>query len=53
MLGLVFHFQVQRDQYSKDYIEFKDSDAELLILSFVNPLPAAVLPDMLLVKKVT
>ncbi|PRQ52253.1 putative UDP-glucose flavonoid 3-O-glucosyltransferase 3 [Rosa chinensis] len=51
-LGLMLHVQALRDQEGKDCTEFKDSDAELLIPSFVNPLPAAkVLPGRLFVKE--
>ncbi|KAL6144142.1 hypothetical protein ACLB2K_054837 [Fragaria x ananassa] len=49
-LGLMFHLQEMRDQYNKDCTEFKDSDAELIIPSFFNPLPAKVLPGRILVK---
>lgn len=40
-LGLMFHLQALRDEQNKDCTEFKDSDAELVVPSFVNPLPAA------------
>ncbi|KAM5580180.1 putative UDP-glucose flavonoid 3-O-glucosyltransferase 3 [Rosa sericea] len=51
-LGLMFHLQALRDQDGKDCTEFKNSDAELLISSFVNPLPVAkVLPGRVFVKE--
>ncbi|KAK9924228.1 hypothetical protein M0R45_032609 [Rubus argutus] len=53
-LGLMFHLQALRDHDGKykDCTEFKDSDAELLTPSFVNPLPAAkVIPGRLLGKE--
>ncbi|XP_050383967.1 UDP-glucose flavonoid 3-O-glucosyltransferase 6-like [Argentina anserina] len=50
-LGLVFHLQSLRDEQNKDCTEFKDSDAELVVPSFINPLPAAkVLPAVILEK---
>ncbi|CAL9013331.1 unnamed protein product [Prunus brigantina] len=48
-LGLMFHLQTLHDEQNKDCIEFNDSDAELVVPSFVNPLPAeSVLPGMFL-----
>nr|WIF29793.1 UGT4 [Chrysanthemum indicum] len=51
MLGLMFDLQAKRDEEGHDVTELKDSDLELSIPSFVNPLPAKVLPDVLLDKK--
>nr|Q2V6K0.1 RecName: Full=UDP-glucose flavonoid 3-O-glucosyltransferase 6; AltName: Full=Flavonol 3-O-glucosyltransferase 6; Short=FaGT6 [Fragaria x ananassa]ABB92748.1 UDP-glucose glucosyltransferase [Fragaria x ananassa] len=51
-LGLMFHLQALRDEENKDCTEFKDSDAELVVSSFVNPLPAArVLPSVVFEKE--
>ncbi|XP_021826589.1 UDP-glycosyltransferase 71A16-like [Prunus avium] len=48
-LGLMFHLQTLHDEQNKDCTEFKDSDAELVVPSFVNPLPAgSVLPGVFL-----
>ncbi|KAM5551003.1 UDP-glucose flavonoid 3-O-glucosyltransferase 6 [Rosa sericea] len=51
-LGLMFHLQALRDEENKDCTEFKNSDAELVVPSFVNPLPAArVLPGVVFDKE--
>ncbi|XP_050383968.1 UDP-glucose flavonoid 3-O-glucosyltransferase 6-like [Argentina anserina] len=51
-LGLMFHLQTLRDDHNQNCIEFKDSTAELVIPSFIHPLPAAkVLPGILFEKE--
>ncbi|XP_058208740.1 anthocyanidin 3-O-glucosyltransferase 2-like [Rhododendron vialii] len=47
VLGLMFHLEA----LSRDITEFKDSDTELEIQGFVNPVPAKVLPSMLVDKQ--
>ncbi|KAI5677943.1 hypothetical protein M9H77_08893 [Catharanthus roseus] len=49
-LGLTLHLQNLRDEFSKDITEFKDSDVQLSVPTFVNPVPAKVLPSILLDK---
>ncbi|XP_008229637.1 PREDICTED: putative UDP-glucose flavonoid 3-O-glucosyltransferase 3 [Prunus mume] len=49
-LGLLFSLQRIRDVYNKDVSDFKDSDAELALPTFVNSVPAKVLPSVLLDK---
>ncbi|XP_007215289.2 putative UDP-glucose flavonoid 3-O-glucosyltransferase 3 [Prunus persica] len=49
-LGLLFNLQRIRDVYNKEVSEFKDSDAELALPTFVNSVPANVLPSVLLDK---
>ncbi|KAL0008662.1 hypothetical protein SO802_010164 [Lithocarpus litseifolius] len=47
-LSLMLHLQTLRDEQKQDITEFKDSDAELVLSSFVNPIPARVLPGVVL-----
>lgn len=51
MLGLMFHLQALRDDHNRDITEYKESDAELAVPSFVNPVPAKVLPSVVLDKE--
>ncbi|XP_057972623.1 anthocyanidin 3-O-glucosyltransferase 2-like [Malania oleifera] len=44
VLGLVLHFQTLRDDHHRDITELVNSDAELIIPGFANPVPASVLP---------
>ncbi|GKD31395.1 UDP-glycosyltransferase 71E1, partial [Tanacetum coccineum] len=48
MLGLMFDLQAKRDEEGHDVTELKDSGLELSIPSFVNPVPAKVLPEVVL-----
>ncbi|XP_027172826.1 anthocyanidin 3-O-glucosyltransferase 2-like [Coffea eugenioides] len=50
-LGLMLHVQSLHDEYNVDITDYKDSDAELLVPSFSNPVPAKVLPTTMLDKK--
>lgn len=50
-LSLMLHLQSLRDEHNMDTTEFKDSDAELVVPSFVNPVPARVLPNVVLNKE--
>nr|QSB46671.1 anthraquinone glycosyltransferase [Rubia yunnanensis] len=45
MLGLVFHLQSLRDDFGVDVTEFKDSNEELAVSTYMNPFPARVLPS--------
>ncbi|KAJ6756685.1 GLYCOSYLTRANSFERASE [Salix purpurea] len=45
-LGCLFYLQALHDEQSVDITEFKNSDAELEIPSFVNPMAARLLPSM-------
>ncbi|XP_057972302.1 anthocyanidin 3-O-glucosyltransferase 2-like [Malania oleifera] len=49
-LGLVLHFQTLRDDHHRDVTEFTNSDAELVIPCFANPVPARVLPSFMVDK---
>ncbi|KAF8041583.1 hypothetical protein BT93_A0239 [Corymbia citriodora subsp. variegata] len=49
-LGLMLHLQSLQDEQHMDITEFKDSAAELDFPSFVKPLPAKVLPSVVLMK---
>ncbi|XP_021821813.1 UDP-glycosyltransferase 71A15-like [Prunus avium] len=40
-LGLLFHLQTLWDEHGKDVAEFMHLDSELVVPSFVNPLPAS------------
>nr|GEZ13352.1 UDP-glycosyltransferase 71E1 [Tanacetum cinerariifolium] len=51
MLGLMFDLQAKRDEEGHDVTELKDSGLELSIQSFVNPVPAKVLPGVVLDNK--
>ncbi|XP_062009129.1 putative UDP-glucose flavonoid 3-O-glucosyltransferase 3 [Rosa rugosa] len=52
-LALLFHLQILHDEHNKDCTDLKDSDAELVLPSFTNPLPASALPSMFLDKDST
>ncbi|CAA3010525.1 anthocyanidin 3-O-glucosyltransferase 2-like [Olea europaea subsp. europaea] len=45
MLGLSFHLQNLTDEQNVDVTEFKDSDVELLIPTYRDPVPAKVFPS--------
>lgn len=47
-LGLMLHLQTLRDVHSQDITELKDSDTELMVPSCINPVPAKVLPSVVL-----
>ncbi|XP_057972130.1 anthocyanidin 3-O-glucosyltransferase 2-like [Malania oleifera] len=47
LLGTVFHLQSLRDDHRRDVTEFAHSDAELAVPCFANPVPAAVLPSLI------
>lgn len=49
-LGLMLHVQTLHDDQNEDITNYKDSDAELLVPSFSNPVPAKVLPTTMLDK---
>lgn len=47
-LGVLFHLQIQHEEHYLDVTELKNSETELVIPCFVNPVPAAkVLPSSL------
>ncbi|XP_030456231.2 anthocyanidin 3-O-glucosyltransferase 2-like [Syzygium oleosum] len=50
-LGLMLHLQSLQDEQHVDITKFKDSVAELDFPSFRNPLPAKVLPSVVLAKE--
>ncbi|KAM5580175.1 putative UDP-glucose flavonoid 3-O-glucosyltransferase 3 [Rosa sericea] len=50
-LGLVFHLQMIHDDHDVDIADLKDSDSELVLPSFVNPVPIKALPSILLEKE--
>ncbi|KAF8007485.1 hypothetical protein BT93_K1490 [Corymbia citriodora subsp. variegata] len=47
-LGLMLHLQTLRDVHNQDITELKDSDTELTVPSCINPVPAKVLPSVVL-----
>ncbi|XP_059651121.1 anthocyanidin 3-O-glucosyltransferase 2-like [Cornus florida] len=47
-LGLVFHLQSIHDHQNEDITQFKDSDIELSVPSFVNSVPTKVMPSVVL-----
>lgn len=49
-LGLMFFSQSLKDDENQEIYEYKDSDAELSIPGFSNPVPAKVLPSAMLSK---
>ncbi|KAL8126194.1 anthocyanidin 3-O-glucosyltransferase 2-like [Apium graveolens] len=49
-LGFMFYSQSLKDNENQEIYEYKDSEAELLIPSFSNPVPAKVLPSGMLSK---
>ncbi|KAG5552108.1 hypothetical protein RHGRI_010263 [Rhododendron griersonianum] len=51
VLGLLFHFETLSREPNRDITELKDSDVELAVPGFVNPVPAKVLPSVLLEKE--
>lgn len=51
VLGLMFHLETLSRDENWDITELKDSDSELEIPGFVNPVPAKVLPSMLVDKQ--
>ncbi|XP_058212304.1 anthocyanidin 3-O-glucosyltransferase 2-like [Rhododendron vialii] len=50
-LGLMFQLETLNRDHNQDVTELKDSDAELEVPVFVNPVPAKVLPSMVLSKE--
>ncbi|XP_048141917.1 anthocyanidin 3-O-glucosyltransferase 2-like isoform X2 [Rhodamnia argentea] len=50
-LGLMLHLQSLQDEQHVDITEYNDSAAELDAPSFANPLPAKVLPSVVLTKE--
>jgi len=51
-LGLMFHLDTLKRNHNHDVTELKvDSDAELEVPSFMNPVPAKVLPSVVLNKQ--
>ncbi|XP_071704586.1 UDP-glycosyltransferase 71E1-like [Rutidosis leptorrhynchoides] len=50
MLGLTLYLQAKRDNEEFDVTEFKDSELEFPVPSYVNSVPAKVLPSVLLDK---
>ncbi|GLT98901.1 hypothetical protein SLE2022_163750 [Rubroshorea leprosula] len=52
-LALMFHLQTQRDEQNMDTSELSDSDSELHFPGFVNPIPAKVLPTVVVDKDFT
>ncbi|KAJ6304456.1 hypothetical protein OIU77_018174, partial [Salix suchowensis] len=50
-LGLQFYVQVLHDEQKVDPTEFKGSDAELVMPCLENPLPAKLLPSVMLNKE--
>ncbi|KAB5519121.1 hypothetical protein DKX38_023440 [Salix brachista] len=50
-LGLQFYVQALHDEQKVDPTEFKGSDAELVMPCLANPLPAKLLPSVMLNKK--
>ncbi|XP_030516433.2 anthocyanidin 3-O-glucosyltransferase 2-like [Rhodamnia argentea] len=50
-LGMMLHLQSLQDEHNVDVAEFKDAAGELDIPSFMNPLPAKVLPSVVLMKE--
>nr|BAF75895.1 tetrahydroxychalcone 2'-glucosyltransferase [Cyclamen persicum] len=45
-LSLMFYLQAIQDYQNRDIAEFKDSDVELSIPGFMNPVPTKVLPHV-------
>ncbi|CAA2981082.1 anthocyanidin 3-O-glucosyltransferase 2-like [Olea europaea subsp. europaea] len=44
-LGLNFHMQGLSDEQNLDVTEYKNSDAELLVPTYINPVPGKVFPS--------
>lgn len=47
MLGLILHFQSLRDDFNEDVTEYKEKDVNFTISTYMNPVPANVLPGIL------
>lgn len=47
-LSFKLFFQSLRDEHNKDITQYRDSDEEFSIPGFVNPVPAKVMPTMML-----
>ncbi|KAK7820501.1 udp-glycosyltransferase 71e1 [Quercus suber] len=47
-LGFTFYNQTLHDEHNQDILAYKDSDTELVVPSFVNKVPAKVLPSGLI-----
>lgn len=47
-LGLVLQVQTLKNDYNQEISDYKDSEAEILVPSFQNPVPAKVLPTTML-----
>ncbi|XP_027062451.1 anthocyanidin 3-O-glucosyltransferase 2-like [Coffea arabica] len=47
MLGLVLHMQSLRADFNEDVTNYKNSDVELAIPTYINPVPAKVLPSVI------
>ncbi|CBI19988.3 unnamed protein product, partial [Vitis vinifera] len=50
-LGFMFHLQFLHDNEGLDFNEFKDSDAELEVPSYANPVPGKVFPSLMFGKE--
>ncbi|KAI3814290.1 hypothetical protein L1987_19041 [Smallanthus sonchifolius] len=50
-LGLMFYLQAKRNEEGYDVTELKNSDSELSLPSYANPVPANVLPEVLFDKE--
>ncbi|KAL3502599.1 hypothetical protein ACH5RR_037048 [Cinchona calisaya] len=50
MLGLSLHMQSLRDDFNQDVTDYKNSNVELAIPSYINPVPAKVLPSVIFAK---
>ena len=50
-LGFMFHLQFLHDHEGLDFNEFKDTDAELEVPSYVNSVPGKVFPSVVLDKE--
>ncbi|XP_027171170.1 anthocyanidin 3-O-glucosyltransferase 2-like [Coffea eugenioides] len=51
MLGLVFHLQSLRDDLKQDLRRYENSDVHLAVPTYINPVPAKVLPSGLFDKE--
>ncbi|KAH7844674.1 hypothetical protein Vadar_030469 [Vaccinium darrowii] len=50
-LGFMFHLETLKQVHNQDVTELKDSDAELEVPTFMNPVPAKVLPSVAMDKE--
>ncbi|KAH7843425.1 hypothetical protein Vadar_016504 [Vaccinium darrowii] len=50
-LGFMFHLETLKRVHNQDVTELKDSDAELEVPTFMNPVPAKVLPSVAMDKE--